>query len=87
MVYRTDEERARTLSGRRVGRSGSARGVAAMIFDDEQVQLLPTSEAIHQACAAIRATWGPGEEQKRRRWSIAPLVEVVEAPVVGIEVE
>ena len=45
----------------------------------------PTPEQILAECERIRATWGPQEEQKRRRWSVTPPVEVVEVAAGGVE--
>ena len=56
-------------------------------IDDEQIAFLPSPDAIKAACEAIRATWGPGEEQRRRRWSIPPPVEVSEVGGVAEPVE
>ena len=56
-----------------------------MTLDDDQIAYLPTPADIRQACESIRETWGPGEERRRRQWSIPPPVELGELQVEEVE--
>lgn len=61
--------------------------VACVALEFSHAPVSRPSEEIAAECARIRAGWHEQEEQRRRRWSIAPPVEVVEVVAGSVVVE